>query len=340
VERGRRVFLDFRSNPEGFRFENLSKEALDYLTKSQALLSTPIKRLRKMNPGAITLYKEHGIDLTRQPLEIAVCAQHNNGGLAGNLWWESVNVKHLFPVGEVNGSHGVYRSGGSALNSGQVAGFRAAEYIANRYGHWDLDKKAAEKAATMAAADLMAWIDKCIDAKTGWKSEREELQDRMTRCGAHIRSAAELKSAVTDAWKQWHRVNLSGCSFKTPKELAEALRNRQLCFAQAVYLEAIRFALTSGVGSRGSAIALDRNGTRVHDKLGEAWRVVPEDASFKDKVQETTVTPDLPALPNSGREQAGGKVENRWVPRRPLPECNAWFETGWADFRNGEIYKA
>ncbi|MGM0680565.1 MAG: preprotein translocase subunit YajC, partial [Pseudomonadota bacterium] len=32
-----------------------------------------------------------------------------NGGLAGNIWWESENIRHLFPVGEVNGSHGVYR---------------------------------------------------------------------------------------------------------------------------------------------------------------------------------------------------------------------------------------
>ena len=59
-----------------------------------------------MNPAAIELYREHGIDLAREPLEIAVCAQHNNGGLAANHWWESVNIRHLFPVGEVNGSHG------------------------------------------------------------------------------------------------------------------------------------------------------------------------------------------------------------------------------------------
>jgi len=66
-------------------------------------------------------------------LEIALCAQHNNGGLAASLWWESVNLAHLFPVGEVNGSHGVGRPGGAALNAGQVGGMRAAEFIAARY---------------------------------------------------------------------------------------------------------------------------------------------------------------------------------------------------------------
>ena len=113
VLKGRRVFLDFRRNSDGFAFDQLSDEALQYLTRCEALLDTPLARLRKMNPGAIQLYADHGIDLAREPLEIAVCAQHNNGGLAGNHWWESTNIKHLFPVGEVNGSHGVYRPGGS-----------------------------------------------------------------------------------------------------------------------------------------------------------------------------------------------------------------------------------
>jgi len=35
------------------------------------------------------------------------------------------------------------------------------------------------------------------------------------------------------------RIGRSGCSFKDDKDLAEALRNRPLCFAHAVYLEAI-----------------------------------------------------------------------------------------------------
>lgn len=84
-----------------------------------------------MNQPAIKLYKDNGIDLEKEPLEIAVCAQHNNGGLAGDLWWES-NLKGFFPVGEVNGTHGIYRPGGSALNSGQVGSLRAAQYITNQ----------------------------------------------------------------------------------------------------------------------------------------------------------------------------------------------------------------
>ncbi|MCX7426411.1 MAG: hypothetical protein NTW96_12410 [Planctomycetia bacterium] len=35
---------------------------------------------------------------------------------------------------------------------------------------------------------------------------------------------------------------------------AEPLRNRALCFAHAVYLDAVRFAVASSVGGRGSAV--------------------------------------------------------------------------------------
>jgi succinate dehydrogenase/fumarate reductase flavoprotein subunit len=96
------------------------------------LFGKPIDRLAHMNQPAIDLYTAHGIDLKTKMLEIAVCAQHNNGGLLGNIWWES-NVKHLFPVGEVNGVFGVYRPGGSALNSTQVGSLRAAQYIKANY---------------------------------------------------------------------------------------------------------------------------------------------------------------------------------------------------------------
>jgi succinate dehydrogenase/fumarate reductase flavoprotein subunit len=326
VLRGRRVFLDFRADPEGFRFEDLSDEARIYLARSEALLETPIARLRKMNPGAIELYANHGIDINTEPLEIAVCAQHNNGGLAGNHWWESLNVKHLFPVGEVNGSHGVYRPGGAALNSGQVGSIRAAEFIAHRYANWSVSKDAVKQAALQAADTLQAWIAKCEGAGSTWQTERDEFQCRMTRAGAHIRSLEELPQAVEEAWAQFERLEESGCSYGTPAELAEALCNRQLCFAHAVYLEAILFALRSGVGSRGSCIVLDPDGERVHDKLGEEWRIAPEDESFRESVLETVASPD-------------GQVESVWVDRRPIPEADAWFETAWACFRSGEIYE-
>jgi succinate dehydrogenase/fumarate reductase flavoprotein subunit len=333
VIRGRRVFLDYRHNPEGFSFDDLSREALEYLTRSQALLETPIERLRRMNPGAVDLYHEHGIDIATQPLEIAVCAQHNNGGLAGTVWWESVNLRHLFPVGEVNGSHGVYRPGGSALNAGQVGAFRAAEYIAHRYQEWTAPQPEVEQAAVTAAVGILSWLARCASAPSHWQAERDVLQERMSRVGAHIRSATELPQAVSDAWEQWERLEVQGSAYGGPAEAAEALRNRQLAYAQAVYLEAILYALQSAVGSRGSAIALDANGIQIHAGLSDAWRIAPENAAFREKVLETWTCVEEPL------QRRRPKVENRWVDRRPIPRTDLWFETAWAAFRDGGIYE-
>lgn len=326
VLRGRRVFLDFRQNPNGFDFQQLSPEARTYLTNSQALLDTPIARLQKMNPGAIQLYRDHGIDITREPLEIAVCAQHNNGGLAGNLWWESLNIKHLFPVGEVNGSHGVYRPGGSALNSGQVGGFRAADFIANRYQRWTLNARDFPRAATELVREVLSLVETKAAKGSDWKVDREALQKRMSRAAAHIRYREELRKSVKDAWEQWRRLESAGCGGGRVKDQRERLNNRQLCFAQVVYLEAVLSAIESGVGSRGSCIVLDPKGTRAHDQLEASWSFAPEDPAFREKVLET--------LP--GRD---GRIASQWVPRRSLPESDLWFETAWAAFRNGEIYQ-
>jgi hypothetical protein len=80
------------------------------------------------------------------------------------------------------------------------------------------------------------------------------------------------------------------------------------------------------VGSRGSCIVLDPKGTRAHAKLDPAqWSFAPENPAFREQVQETLVTGD-------------GSVTSRWVPCRPMPEGDAWFETAWAAYRKGEIY--
>ncbi len=327
VLKGRRVYMDFTRNASGYKLSGLSEEARDYLKKSGAKQKLPIGRLRHMNPGAIQLYANNRIDISKDPLEIAVCAQHNNGGLASNAWWESPNLKHLFPVGEVNGSHGVYRPGGSALNAGQVGSMRAAEYIANKYSEDTLSDKDARRTAVKSVKEIGKWMKKSAKAKVGWREIREELQERMSEAGAHIRSSTVIEEAVDEAWAQYVVLEKQAClGDDNARGMIEALRNRQLCYAHAVYLESIRFAIESGVGSRGSAVVLDRKGKRIHSKLSGDWKIQLERSSFRDKVQETSVSDT-------------GRIKHAWVKRRAMPDSDLWFETVWARFRKGEIYR-
>ena len=80
----------------------------------------------------------------------------------------------------------------------------------------------------------------------------------MSRAGAHIRSRGELDTAVAEAWRQCRAARALRRRRAEPDETGRsACATAQLCFAHAVYLEAVRFAVDSGVGSRGSAIVLD-----------------------------------------------------------------------------------
>ena len=118
VMRHRRVYLDYTRNPfalEKIEYEKLSDEAYAYLSRAGALLGRPIDRLAKMNMPAIELYAGKGVDLEKEYLEIALCAQHSNGGVSVDAWWQTT-VKGLFAIGECAGTHGI-----TCRNSGTPA---------------------------------------------------------------------------------------------------------------------------------------------------------------------------------------------------------------------------
>ena len=97
----------------------------------------------------------------------------------------------------------------------------------------------------------------------------------------------------------------------TPRQ---CLINFHLVLAHFVYLKSILFQAESGAGSRGSAAITDEEG-----------RFLPEDLSFRKKVLETVLD--------------NGTVTSRFVPVRPLPETDGWFENIWREFREGKIYE-
>jgi succinate dehydrogenase/fumarate reductase flavoprotein subunit len=335
VERRRRVFLDFRHNPSGagrledFSFETLAPEARTYLERSGATQPTPFERLKHMNPPAIEVYRSHGIDLERERLEIAVCAQHNNGGLKSDLWWES-NIRHLFPVGEVNGTHGVTRPGGSALNAGQVGSLRAALRIARRYaGRPPAEKDFLDSAAAQVRKALET--ARSMTRRTSTKpalveSARAEIRRRMTACGAHVRPPAKIADETAKAWAFYRRVK-SSLRVASPAELPAAFKTLDLALTHVLYLEAIREYIEKGGASRGSYLVLDPAGDPPGPGLPADWKYKlarPDDFAGR-KILEMSL-------------DEAGRVRKEWVDIRPLPPDEGWFETVWGDFRNGRIF--
>src|SRR5699024_9552994 len=206
VLRGRRVFLDFTRNPlrEDLASEELDEEAYSYLERAGVLFGTPIQRLQAMNRPAYDFYlaRDPNVHLEKEWLEVDVCAQHNNGGLLVDAWWQS-NIEGFFPVGEAGGAHGVYRPGGSALNSGQVGAPRAASYIAaQRVG----DPERRETFAGLAAPvvdDAASLIGRASERVTQGEDDNtgqllRGLGQLMSEKAGPVRSAASIAEALEE----------------------------------------------------------------------------------------------------------------------------------------------
>ncbi len=327
---GRRVFLDYRNNPspiggqEEFSLDMLPGEARSYLEKSGATAATPLERLLAMNPESVELYRSHNIDLETQPLEIAVSAQHNNGGLSVDLWWESVSVPRLFPVGEAAGTHGVSRPGGSALNAGQVGAARAAEKISGCYGNYELTWEEFEPAARKEALACMDLIRKslreeCRDDEEGidLTQYRKAFAARMSdSCGA-MRKAETVEKAAEQAFEQFSRFDR--LSIPSRSLIPKLLQSRHLVFSHWVYISALAAYLGYGGGSRGSSLVLHEQGRLIHPMLEQEWCYTLE----KTELQKYILT----------SRYADGACVHELVRRRKIPEEEFWFESVWRDFK-------
>jgi hypothetical protein len=281
-----------------------------------------------MNPAALELFMKNGIDLGKEPLEICVAHQHSNGGLRGSPWWES-SVRNLFPVGEVCGTHGLYRPGGSALNAGQVGGLRAAQMIAHRCAAGREEQFGDEPSP--AAGAVARRLEEFARLLTGPACcepsvERWAIQERMSRVMGIFRSPSAVRAALAenDAARATH----SRSGIRERPHLYYFLKNGDLLVAERLWLYSAAGTLSLLKGGRGSYL------------MGEPEDIFEVDATAR--VKEIRVRLDDGSSAGSILEVwygAGDAVEDRIVPVRPIPEPSGWFERTWAEFREGEIFR-
>ena len=294
----RRVFMDFTRNPsilDQCGLSQISEEAYTYLKNSDALQELPIQRLLAMNPKAYDLYLDHNIDLAKEPLEIAVCAQHNNGGAEVDINYQT-NIQGVFAAGECACTLGIIRPGGTALNSSQVAGIRIAEYLAKQ--------KSAYLPALPKDEECNS-IRNYIQASQGKSTIREyrkKTQSIMTDYFAFKRDIDTMEKTLPifyDAYanlskeNQWERLT----------EIPALFKNRDMLITQMAYAESI---LHSGVhaGSRGGALVF------------KGGNELPENTDYRNIKIQTTYN--------------NGQVSMTQRPIRPIPvERDLWFERVW-----------
>ncbi len=321
--KGRRVFLDFTENPARLSFEDLYPEAFEYLKQAGALFGTPAGRLVHMNAPAYEFYLSRGIDLKKEPLEIAVCAQHNNGGIAADCWWHT-GIQGLFAAGEVCGSHGVYRPGGSALNAGQAGSMRAAQYIAQNRTGKPAEKEEFLAAARPAAEKLVRLAQNVLGAESNIDVLWENAGRRMSRAGGPVRNLKEIRQAAEEVKKEID--NFEGIvRVSAASQLRKLFQFRDTLIAQYVYLCAMADYLENGGRSRGSALYYDPAGEKPHENLEEAFRFAQEDPGQTPLIQEAGL--------------AGGECVFTRRTAREIPREDGFFENVWKTYmENGNVY--
>ncbi len=321
VLRGRKVYLDYRSNPFGLQsveFHKLSAEAHAYLQNADACFGTPIQRLKHMNQPAVDLYNGKGVDLEQQMLPIALCAQHNNGGISVDLWWQTT-VLGLYAAGECAGTHGISRPGGSALNAGQVGALRAAQYLA-AHKRINADMDSFEILLEQAVSREKDFTEKFLLNPDNADACIRTARQRMSESGGAIRHTETMEKALKETAVALQRME-KDVGVANRQSLYKVYQYRDALICQSVCLSAMLHFQKTAEGTRGSALYTDPEGEKRGD-LEEIFRFLSRPRTCGDSIQQGVWTEDGCSL--------------FWRHVRPLPEKEDVFETVWRGFRQNK----
>lgn len=286
MQKGRAVYMDFRRNPTGLDFDSLSNEARAYLGKSGALFGTPIERLNKMNKKAIDLYKAHKIDLYKDMLRVAVCAQHQNGGISVDKNYET-SVHGLYAVGEAAGVFGVYRPGGTALNSTQVSSLCAAEAISKI-------KIRKTDNREFLIKEAQNFIGKIKIQKTKSRSIlkiQNEIQAEMSVFAGFLRDEEKI-AALQKKVKRYNKDFFTNIGAVSENQLYALFKLRDMLITAETFLNALSVWCKDAV-YRGGAVS---NGKKTTDKYDNLILITKNKKVF-------------------------------WENPRKIPKSETWFET-------------
>ena len=331
VLKKRRVFLDYMVNPGNLEkdrdlpYASMIPEAKEYLSQAGACFGTPIERLKHMNEPAILFYQDHHVDLFKERLEIAVCAQHNNGGLSTNHLWET-NLSGLYAIGEVCASHGVTRPGGTALNAGQVGAVRAAEGIFLKKRTHMKEASPSTESGIKERLRIQALDRIRLSEHAEGNCPLSELwinaSKRMSAAAGMIRNQVQMETALKETEDDI-------CQFmqkaKSPSvsQLSLFYKLYDMLLSQKMYLFAMLDYAKAGGGSRGSALYTDSTGELPGfpgcQTFGELYRCRLDQKMHGQEVQEVTLKEGTPSASRR--------------PVRPLPDVDYFFENQWRIYR-------
>jgi succinate dehydrogenase / fumarate reductase flavoprotein subunit len=199
IGKRRRVFLDYRTNPEGFQFKDLEIKWQERYRRemkrdlgSEEREASPLNRLKEINLDSIEWLKENGIDLDAgEKVEIAPCIQHFQGGVKIREKGNS-SIRGLYAAGEcAGGQHGANRPGGNALLDGQVFGKIAGRQAAQ-------EAKSLKQRPVVSSNQIKGYLTKLKRMEKGKKASevRREVQCLTSRFASTVRTEENLRKGL------------------------------------------------------------------------------------------------------------------------------------------------
>ena len=200
----------------------------------------PAEHIEKRLPVMLEQFLQFGVDIRREPMQVAPTAHHFMGGLAITKDAETT-VPHLFAAGEVTGGvHGANRLGGNALADTQVFGRRAGISA----GKCEEGVNSVDLSVLSAIEDK---ISRLYEGTTSVASVRKTLKNLMWNNVGIYRNELDLKVAERDIRKLLEQ----RLKITSPQEIAGAfITENMLCVAGLVVSGALLRRESRGAHTR------------------------------------------------------------------------------------------
>ena len=171
---------------------------------------------------AIKSFKKGGVDVSKEPLEVASCPHTYLGGIRIDEWGRT-NVEGLYAGGEAAGGiHGANRLSGMALSDSYVFGYRSGMAAALESREMDSPKVNIEEIKSKLAS-LLNGAEETEDASMA-DPFRKDVQDIIVKSLGQVRSRESLNAGLAQLRKIENQCQKALIAGKNDRQKFDSLR--------------------------------------------------------------------------------------------------------------------
>ena len=278
------------------------KVYLDYMHSLKDGAEAPASIIGRENYLLASYLSDRGSDISRKYIEVTVGAEHFNGGIAVDSWWQS-NVEGLFAIGEASSATGIYSPTGSSFNMGQVSARRASSWILEHgIGEWYVDAMNLEEDVKLVDTIAENAMEGSIDAL----SVLEKVRNLMSSSMEIVRNMEGVKEALVKV--EYYLSTFDSIKVDRPSLIWMLFELRNVLLSSKAVLESAIDYMENGGRSRASAFYEGRD---IESEAALIQEVVMKD----------------------------GELEFSRRSPRPIPTSDDPFDKTWSSFRrNKNVY--